>query len=113
MKRTKNENVYWVVPGGSIEKGELPEDAAIREAFEETSLVVTKLREAFKNTNEGRTEHYFEIISYEGTVGLGEGPEQIRQHSLNRYEPKWVPISFLDEINLQPSSIVEKLIELW
>ncbi len=31
---------HWVVPGGSIEPNENPVDAVIREAFEETGLIV-------------------------------------------------------------------------
>ena len=32
--------LYWDVPGGSVEEGELPRDAAIRETMEEVNLKV-------------------------------------------------------------------------
>ena len=35
----------WAYPGGKIEKGETPEEAAIRETKEETSLDVFNMRE--------------------------------------------------------------------
>ncbi|WP_303046716.1 NUDIX domain-containing protein [Deinococcus marmoris] len=34
----------WHIPSGSIESGENPEDAAVREAYEETGLRVTPTR---------------------------------------------------------------------
>jgi RimJ/RimL family protein N-acetyltransferase/8-oxo-dGTP pyrophosphatase MutT (NUDIX family) len=37
----KSEGLTWGVPGGKIEKGELPVEAAMRELFEETNIVIT------------------------------------------------------------------------
>ncbi len=37
----------WVQPGGHIEKGELPEEAAIREVYEETGVKITLIGERF------------------------------------------------------------------
>ena len=41
MKRSDNE--YWSVPGGSTEPGEVVENAAKRETFEETNLEIGEL----------------------------------------------------------------------
>lgn len=35
---------YWEFPGGAVEKGETPEDAAIREVAEEASIQVETIR---------------------------------------------------------------------
>jgi len=37
----------WVQPGGKIEEGEIPEDAAVREVYEETGIRVKLLGERF------------------------------------------------------------------
>ena len=48
LHRTKKENDMhegkWVGVGGKLEKGESPEDCAIREVFEETGLQVEELK---------------------------------------------------------------------
>jgi len=40
-KRITNNSVEWQLPGGLIKLGETPEDAIIREAFEETNLSIS------------------------------------------------------------------------
>ena len=39
-ERTEHGRVHWLTPGGGVEPGETPREAAIREATEETGLAV-------------------------------------------------------------------------
>lgn len=53
--------LFYSIPGGGIEEGETPEQAAIRELKEECGLdgtIVKKLAEVYSN---GRTEYAFEV----------------------------------------------------
>ncbi|MGC9469376.1 MAG: NUDIX hydrolase [Anaerolineae bacterium] len=44
MRRNKEPNLgLWVAPGGKVEADEAPHDAAIREMYEETGLIVGNL----------------------------------------------------------------------
>jgi len=111
IRRQKSGRIYWVFPGGSIELGETAEVAAIREAFEELSLVVTLKDKLFSQINEGREESYFLITSYSGTVKLGNGPELYRQNEKNTYKPMWVPFQEVEKINVLPLNAKQKLME--
>jgi len=50
VKTTYNRAHPWGVPGGSLEYGETPEDAVVREVWEETSLKVEIDRFLFVKT---------------------------------------------------------------
>ena len=53
-KRSKSEDTYpeyWDLPGGLVEKGELPKDAVIRETKEETNLDIIPLKIIREDSN--------------------------------------------------------------
>jgi 8-oxo-dGTP diphosphatase len=62
----------WSLPGGSVMPGETPEAAAVREAFEETGLVVTLGSELFVVTVELAPGVDYEIHGFSTTGFSGE-----------------------------------------
>lgn len=53
-KRSENESTYpkyWDIPGGLVEYGELPKDAAIRETKEEVNLKITPTKVIHEDSN--------------------------------------------------------------
>ena len=69
--------IFCSIPGGGIENGETPEQAAIRELKEECGLdgtIVKKLAEVYSN---GRTEYAFEVSVPEDQNAIkGYDPEE-------------------------------------
>ena len=90
----RRDNDKWTFPGGHMDKGETPLEAAKRELKEETGLSVESLRllkaEKFKSPNTGK-----EIVVYAFTGGA-----RGNEIAFNALDPdkefkqlKWVPLA--------------------
>ena len=101
MHRRKKGAEYDSIPGGTVEGDEFPEEAAVREIEEETSLVVTVSRPVLIMQNQGRNETYYDALSAEGEPVLG-GPEARRNSEKNFYALEWVPLGVLPQRKLMP-----------
>lgn len=103
MLRRKQGREYATLVGGGVEEGETPEQAALRELYEEATLtgtIVEQLPDAVAG------EQMVFLVRAHGSPTLG-GPEQQRSNPWNRYTPAWVELSRLDEIGLRPRGAVE------
>ncbi len=107
---------YWVIPGGHIQKGEDPLTVAIREIEEETTVIVSnpKLVFEFKNYHKDNHDFYYMCDYVSGEPELG-GEEKEKNSEENFFEPLWLPLEQVKDINLLPKFakewIVETLIE--
>ncbi len=113
IKRVRAGQEYYVFPGGGIEQDESPEQAAIRETFEELGVhVAIKGSLGIVNYNGVQVFFIAEIIG--GTFGTGKG-EEFRYECRNRgtYEPIWVELEQLSSFDVHPLEIAEKVSSLY
>lgn len=103
MERWRDGLHYFSIPGGGIEPGETPEQTAVREIHEETSVEV-KIKHLLYEMHDpiGSIHHIF-LCRYEaGQPQLLIGSEESRENELgkNRFKPQWLPIDRLGDIDL-------------
>ncbi len=112
IHRIKHGKEYYVLPGGEIELNETSEQAAIREAKEETNfdIKIKKLLFEFPEMVRGekRYAYYFLAKSFSGKLKLG-GPEAERQSADNQYIFEWLTVEELDGLLVYPEGLKERI----
>jgi len=91
------DEIYWCMPGGGVEAGETPEQAAIRELKEETNLDIRIIGKIGELELPGVTQGYAKGVTFlaeiiGGDMQLGHDPEQV--HWLDKFlqDVQWRPI---------------------
>ena len=102
---------YYVVPGGGVDAGETPEQAAIRETMEELGIeVAIKQKVAEITLGPKSRQIYFLVEHVSGEFGTGTG-EEFTDSDPNDpdegiYVPIWMPIDELPRrANIYPSEL--------
>jgi predicted acetyltransferase/8-oxo-dGTP pyrophosphatase MutT (NUDIX family) len=113
MARVLDGREYAVLPGGGIDPGETPEEAAVRELAEECSLEGVAVRRLFDGDHGGRAASYVLVDAPDGEPVLG-GPEAEAQSEDNYYQPLWATEPELPVLGLLPEGIAELVAaEVW
>ncbi len=107
---------YYVFPGGGVDEGETPEQAAVREAKEELGVDVAVRQKVAEIHFDLSTQIYFLVERVGGEFGTGTG-EEFTDADPNSpeegiYIPIWMP---LDELprreNVYPAGLKELLVK--
>lgn len=104
---------YWIFPGGGVEPGESPDQAAVREAMEELGLAVRVGRSVLELHEVwfGRkVQHFFLADVQAAAFGEMSGPEVGEQSETNRYRRAWIPLEDVQSLHLLPATAKELLV---
>ena len=111
IERYRAEKHYFAFPGGGVDKGESPQQAAIREAEEELGIVVEvkqKVAEVFFNEN---TQYYFLAEKLSGEFGTGTGEEYGEYDPVHgTYHPIWMPLADVLTQNVLPRELADLVV---
>jgi len=107
IKRFKNNETYYVFPGGGVEKDEDVKSALIRECLEEVNVTVEVGDLLYTELyNQDEIEFYLcSIVS--GEVGVGSGEEYQNMTDNNKYEPAWLLLNDINERDIRPREIID------
>jgi 8-oxo-dGTP pyrophosphatase MutT (NUDIX family) len=108
MFRRKEGREYYTYPGGHMRVFEKPIDTAIREIREETTIEVKDLKPAFDFINYAKPEeNYYFVGRWKSGEPTLSGEESRAVCEENYYEPMWVDISEIKDLNLYPRAAKE------
>ena len=111
IKRVKDNETYYVIPGGGIEKGESDSQALQRECKEELGLAIEIIKPMLKRNFKGQREIFYLCSIISGKLGTGNGPEFKPDSG---YEGAHIieSVAFEDisKINLKPAQIKNELL---
>lgn len=107
---------YYVFPGGGVDEGETPEQAAVREAREELGVEVRIKKKAAALRFELSAQVYFLVERVGGEFGTGTGEEFTDADPADPeegiYIPIWMPITDLPRHeNVFPQSVAKLLLK--
>ena len=102
---------YYLFPGGGLEAGETMEEAAIREMFEETGLIVKIKKMVYVNdwikdrkTNTRVLNIFFLVERVGGQIIPGE------KDGGKVKEIKWIDIKELSKIDFRPEYLAKRIL---
>jgi 8-oxo-dGTP diphosphatase len=111
IERQRAGKHYFSFPGGGVDKGETPQEAAIREAEEELGIQVEIKQKVAEVIFNGNPQHYFLARKLSGEFGTGIGGEYGEFNPMHgTYHPIWMPLADVPNNNVLPRELAELVV---
>lgn len=114
MERFKVGKTYYTLLGGTVERGEEPPAAALREVREESGVVIRQPRLVFiEEAGDPFGTQYIYLCEYEsGEPSLPADSEEAfwSKPGMNTYTPQWLPVAKLAEVPFVSPLLKEALL---
>jgi len=111
IERHRAEKHYFSFPGGGVDEGESPQEAAMREAEEELGIQVEIKQKAAEVIFNGSPQHYFLAQKLGGEFGTGTGEEYGEFNPTHgTYHPIWMPLADVPNNNVLPRELAELVV---
>jgi 8-oxo-dGTP diphosphatase len=108
IERRRQGQHYFTFPGGHVEPGETPEQAAVRETEEELGLQVTVSQLLATIWWHDKPQYYYLVERVGGEFGTGTGEEMHTPlPEKGTYQPVWIVVGELLDLPVLPRSMAE------
>ena len=108
--RKNHRGEYYFVPGGGVEEGETPEQAAARELIEEAGIAIKVGLKVFDRFDEGVNQHQYFFLAepsdvLDVVIEAVKWQEDAKQRSNDEYRFEWISLAEIAKIDLRPSEL--------
>jgi 8-oxo-dGTP pyrophosphatase MutT (NUDIX family) len=111
IERHRAERHYFSFPGGGVDEGETPEQAAIREAEEELGIIVVIKQKVAEVIFNGKPQYYFLAEKISGEFGSGAGEEYGEYNPEHgTYHPLWMSLADVPNNSVLPRELAELVV---
>ena len=77
-QRDRRARLRWTLPKGRLDRGESPDEAALREVYEETGVVARLLGAIGVYVTKRRRTHYFRMLAWRDHGRFDDETEEVR-----------------------------------